>query len=135
MNTSPQTTVSVWIVRHTILVWFGIFPERAVHHPAFVFSTLDAGPVWHPAGAIGLGARVGRIVDDHFRLLCPGGRRFWPLPCQRLYRCFPVAHLWRHVLFLCGGLVRATTRVSLYFVCRRLDRFDHALLPDPHQDA
>src|SRR6266481_1221745 len=25
MNTSPQTTVSVWIVRHTILVWFGIF--------------------------------------------------------------------------------------------------------------
>ena len=37
MNTSPQTTVSVWIVRHTILVWFGIFLNALFIIPLLFF--------------------------------------------------------------------------------------------------
>ncbi len=37
MKTSTQTTVSVWIVRHTILVWFGIFLNALFIIPLLFF--------------------------------------------------------------------------------------------------
>jgi len=37
MNTSAQTTVGVWIVRHTILVWFGIFLNALFIIPLLFF--------------------------------------------------------------------------------------------------
>jgi hypothetical protein len=37
MKTAPESTVSVWILRHTILVWFGIFLNSLFIIPLLFF--------------------------------------------------------------------------------------------------
>jgi len=37
MKTAPESTVSVWILRHTILVWFGIFLNALFIIPLLFF--------------------------------------------------------------------------------------------------
>jgi len=37
MNTATQSTISVWIVRHTILIWFGIFLNALFIIPLLFF--------------------------------------------------------------------------------------------------
>lgn len=37
MRTSPQSSISVWITRHTILIWFGIFLNSLFIIPLLFF--------------------------------------------------------------------------------------------------
>ena len=108
--------MSVWILRHTILVWFGIFLNALFIIPLLFFPRWMLDLFNIPLDQLVWARESAGLLMIISVFYIPAAIDFGRYRANAYIACLCFPHVRCHVFLLSGGVVRTTARVPVDFV-------------------